>query len=406
MPVRFRPLACLVAALAAALGAVGPASPAASAGESGPALETPAADLEAALDCPDTFDDADHEPVILVHGTFAEPEENWGWNYAAALPERGYDVCTVRLPDRSLGDIQLSSEYVVHAVREMASRSGEKVDVLGHSQGGLQPRWAVKWWPDVRAAVDDLVTLASPHHGTIPADLAWEFGCFDSCMQMSRNSNFVAALNRDDETPGEVSYTSVYSLTDELVQPAAPEATAALDGGVNVLVQELCPGRPAEHAQFAADAAVHAVVMDAFDHPGPFDPERFDPLACAGTWFDGVDGSAFPSLVFGGDGDDRFGGSGFERNEEPELEPYAREGAGDGEDPATASGGGGDGIAPGAGSEGGASVKASVAASQGVTPATGGLPAMAAALGLTAAAAAAAAMSRLRDAQTRGQGKG
>lgn len=48
---------------------------------SGPAFETTPDKLAAALRCPAAFDDADHEPVLLVHGTFTNPGSNWGWNY-------------------------------------------------------------------------------------------------------------------------------------------------------------------------------------------------------------------------------------------------------------------------------------------------------------------------------------
>lgn len=286
------------AAILATILAAVPLSPARATSLQGPALTVPAEQLEAALSCPPVFTDADREPLLLVHGTYTTAEENWGWNYAWVLPERGWDVCTVLLPDRSVGDIQVQAEYVVHAVRRVAEMSGEKVDVMGHSQGGLQPRWAVKWWPDVRASVDDLVTLATPHHGTMPAQGVEVFGrCHPSCWQMAPGSAFLGALNRDDETPGDVSYTSIYSLTDELVQPAFPEATAALDGASNVLMQELCPGRPVEHLQFAADAAVHAVVIDALESDGAFDRARFDIGSCAGTWETGGDQALFMRLL-------------------------------------------------------------------------------------------------------------
>ena len=72
---------------------------------SDPPLDVPAATLAAALHCPATFSHPAHEPVLLVHGTFATDQENWGFNYALVLPKLGYDVCTVTLPKRSLDDI-------------------------------------------------------------------------------------------------------------------------------------------------------------------------------------------------------------------------------------------------------------------------------------------------------------
>ena len=120
---------------------------------------------------------ADREPVILVHGTSVLPQENWGWGFIKTLSERGLMVCTVALPARALGDIQVATQYVVHAIRTVHARTGRPVDLLGHSQGGLEPRWALKWWPDTRAMVDDIVTLGTPHHGTYVANIFSPLPC-------------------------------------------------------------------------------------------------------------------------------------------------------------------------------------------------------------------------------------
>ncbi|MGH9021597.1 MAG: esterase/lipase family protein [Acidimicrobiia bacterium] len=262
-----------------------PASAADSTGSaSGPALSVPDGLLAEALSCPDGLDGLG--PVLLVHGTFATPEENWSWNYQRTLPLSGYAVCTVALPDRALADIQVASEYVVYAVRTMAARTGRQVDIIGHSQGGLEPRWAVRFWPDVRAAVDDLVTIAAPHHGTISADaICAPFGCPPAGLQMRRGSAFLAALNAGDETPGNISYTSVFTRMDELVQPAVPgDETAALDGAVNVAVQDLCPGKVVTHISALFDITTYNVILDALQNPGPADVNRLD-AGCIGFPF-------------------------------------------------------------------------------------------------------------------------
>jgi triacylglycerol lipase len=286
-----------------------------------PPLSVPTSQLAAALSCPARYQSA-REPVLLVHGTATNPEENWGWNYARVLPRQGYDVCTVRLPEEALGDIQVASEYVVYAVRRMSADSGRKVDVLGHSQGGLEPRWALRWWPSLRTKVDDAVSLATPHHGTVVADAASVNGCVPACFQMRRDARFIAALNSVDETPGPVSYTSLYSLTDELVQPAAPRPTSALAGGRTILVQDLCPGRPVDHVGFAYDAAVYDMVIDAFTHPGTASPARFDERACARLAFDGVDEAAVPGFVEVLSNMDLFEESTPFVEEEPAPKPY------------------------------------------------------------------------------------
>jgi triacylglycerol lipase len=289
-----------------------------------PPLSVPERTLAAALSCPSSFSHRAHEPVLLVHGTFTNPEENWSWNYLNALPAAGYDVCTVRLPDRATGDIQVASEYVVHALRSIYDRSGSKVDVLGHSQGGLEPRWALRWWPSLRTKVDDLVTLGAPHHGTTVADAGVVIGGPPAAWQMRTTARFIAALNSGDETPGPVSYTSIYTLTDELVQPVVPNPTAALAGGSNILVQDLCAGRVVDHVGLAYDNAAHDMVIDAFTHPGPADPDRFRGLACFGVAFDGVAPEPlFSTGVQELQSSERFTGA-PNASEEPPLKPYAQ----------------------------------------------------------------------------------
>ena len=285
---------------------------------SGPPLETDEATLRAALDCPATFIDSGREPVLLVHGTFANDEINWSWGYAPSLTAAGYDVCTVELPENGLDDIQVATEYVVFAVREMAARSDRFVDVLGVSQGGLEPRWAIKWWPDVQALIDDLVMLATPNHGTYqqpPGGIP----CFASCYQMGAGSNFLATLNAGDETPGAISYTSIYTMFDELVQP---NTTSMVDGASNILIQDLCALRPVDHALISGDAVGYALAVDAFSHPGPADPVRFDPTTCFQAATPVVDGAAglnatVNELLFG------IPQSGFVTSEPP-LKPYAQ----------------------------------------------------------------------------------
>jgi hypothetical protein len=288
--------------------------------ESSPALETSVAALDKALHCPTAFDDTKNEPVLLVHGTFTDDGYNWNWNYLPALTGLGFDVCTVTLPDHSLSDMQIQAEYVVHAVRRMHAASGDPVDIVGSSQGTLHPRWAVKWWPDVRAIVDDIVQLAAPNHGTIVTALGTSFGrCFASCWQMAQGSNYIAALNADDETPGDISYTSLYTLTDELVQPQLPTSTSHLDGASNIAIQDVCPTRPADHVSLSTgDAVGFALALDAFTHPGAANTSRFDIATCAQPFIPGTN----PADLFTTQGSAAFDGE-YE-DAEPPLKAYTR----------------------------------------------------------------------------------
>jgi len=118
----FHRIVYLVTCLALIAAAAAPTAVAAP--NPGPALTTPRSDLQQALTCNGDLSTAHRKPVLLVHGTFADSEINWNWNYKQALPARGEPACTVDLPNLSAGDIQVSTEYVVYAIRAMARESG------------------------------------------------------------------------------------------------------------------------------------------------------------------------------------------------------------------------------------------------------------------------------------------
>jgi triacylglycerol lipase len=285
-------VACL--ALIAAM-----AAPTASAGPTpGPKLKTPRSELQQALTCSGDLSTAERKPVLLVHGTFADSAINWSWNYKQALPARGEPACTVDLPDLAAGDIQVSTEYVVYAIRTMASESGRKVAIIGHSQGGLEARWALRWWPDLRHKVSDVIMLATPNHGSaFPDGLCTSPGvCAASLYQMRSDSSFLAALNHGRDAIGGVSFTSIVTDDDHvfvLPDQGMLGGHSHLISNVALQDEDLCPDhhfQPAElaHVSLAFDGVAYAVVVDALDHRGPADLSRIDPAACNQATMPGV----------------------------------------------------------------------------------------------------------------------
>lgn len=262
---------------------------------SDPAFVTPQATLDSALHCT-PFEHPDKPPVLLVHGTFATGALQYTLFYLPQLTSLGYDVCFVTYPDRGLGDMQISAEYVVNAIGRVYAATGRKVAMIGHSQGASMPRWAIKFWPSTQQALDDFVLLAGPNHGTTVAfagDLigqlfanlglsALPIGLLpEAVYQFAPNSNFNAAVNAGDETPGEIDYTAVYTRLDELVEPVEPVPTAALDFNqgnpkvTNVLIQDICPLALVDHVTIGTtDPVAFALAVDAISHSGPANVDR------------------------------------------------------------------------------------------------------------------------------------
>jgi hypothetical protein len=139
----------------------------AAAGASGPGLDVPISTLASAIACHGDLASAGPAPVLLVPGTTLTPQVNFSWNYEKVFTAEGRPWCAVTIPGHGMGDIQVAAEYVVYAIRTMAARAGRRVSILGYSQGGMSPRWALKWWPDTRALVDDLVSIDGSNHGTL-----------------------------------------------------------------------------------------------------------------------------------------------------------------------------------------------------------------------------------------------
>ena len=274
----------LVVALLVPLALWSPTAAQATPGTEDPPLRI-AGGVARALSCTAPFDDV-REPVLLIHGLSASPDIDFGWNYRPDLVARGFDVCAITLPAEGYGDITISGEYVVAAVRYMhALAGGRRIDVLGHSLGGLPPRWLARWFPETREMVDDIVTLTSPHHGTTYGWLAW-LGC-PACLQLWPASDLLATLNQGDETPGEVDVTSIWTNDfDDRVLPE-PAASAIFGGGPhlsNVPIQYLCPGRVVTHSGIMADPVVHDLVLDALTGAGPANAARIDVDCTAPPW--------------------------------------------------------------------------------------------------------------------------
>lgn len=296
-------LALVMAAMAGSAPAhAAPAAPAApvqtgegQAGE-GPAFTTTPEARAAALACPSSLAGATVDPVLLVHGTALEADTTYDWNWQPALDADGIPWCTVQLVERGMGDAQDSAEHLVHAIRTMAAESGRRVDIVGHSQGGMVPRWALRWWPDTRDLVDDLVGLAPSNHGSQSADGACAVSCAPAIQQQRSDSAFIGALNAEFETVAGIDYTVIYTTYDGVVTPNADAETGSSslrtgDGArANIAVQDLCPAAVTDHLSIAtSDAPAYALARDALDNDGPAQLDRVDPAVCNELAMPGVD---------------------------------------------------------------------------------------------------------------------
>jgi hypothetical protein len=267
--------------------------------QQGPALAVPEAQLAASLVCTPDVQKATKEPVLLLPATGVNSQDNFAWNYEKALAMQNIPYCTSDQQgeaNSNLGDIQVRGDYVTYAIRRVAAMAGRPIAVAGHSQGGMVMRWSLRFWPDTRPLVADVIGFAGSNHGTTLAGCTG--GCAPANWQQGANANFIKALNSRQETFAGISYTEVYTHNDQVVTPNMDSNGSSSVHGpgqiTNVAVQDVCPADPSEHlAVGTTDPVAWAIFLDAITHDGPADPARIDPSVCSQAFMPGVNPLTF-----------------------------------------------------------------------------------------------------------------
>jgi triacylglycerol lipase len=204
------------------------------------------------------------DPVIIVAGTFSPAFANEP--LAARLRADGYNTFIFELPTLGTQDINLTAQALNTFADGVRAQTGAaKVDLVGHSQGGLVARSYVKHHGGV-SEVDSVVTLGTPNRGTYVANLVNFLGFGDclsvvACQQMSIGSTYLNALNAGDDTIGSVRYTTFRTIYDELVRPV--DNATLFDGAVNVKIQSQCWLRVVGHAGLIIDGTVYSGIRQA-----------------------------------------------------------------------------------------------------------------------------------------------
>jgi triacylglycerol lipase len=142
-------------------------------------------------------------PVVLVHGTLGNMQVSWN-AIAPALERLGYCVFALDYGNgptngvNGVGDIPTSARQLQTFVNVVLNKThSPKVSIVGHSQGGMMPRYYAKFLGGA-AKIDDLVGLSPSSHGTTnPAALPAGPFC-PACAQQAVGSDFLKHLNAGD----------------------------------------------------------------------------------------------------------------------------------------------------------------------------------------------------------------
>jgi len=189
-------------------------------------------------------------------------------NYGASGGSGSYGVY-------ALADIAQSAAQLGAFVDKVLTATGAtQVDIVGHSQGGMMPRYYLKFLGGA-AKVHTLVGLAPSNHGTTLdglTSLASSFpganqfagsGC-GSCPEQEAGSAFLDNLNADGDTVPGVHYTVIESRYDEVV---TPYTSAFLSGPdvTNITLQDQCVLDLGEHLSMPYDHIADTDVLNALD---------------------------------------------------------------------------------------------------------------------------------------------
>ena len=208
-------------------------------------------------------------PVLLVPGYGGRVESLDP--LAAALRTAGRDVRVVPRRGDGTGDLDAEAEHVAEVAEQTLAQTGApSVDVVGYSAGGVVARlWVRDHGGDRRAR--RVLTLGSPHHGTGQAALGRELagGCPTACEQLVPDSDLLRRLNAGDETPDGPLWATVRSRDDQVVTPVD---SAALDGALNILVQDVCPGAAVSHGELPSTPVTLAALDTVLGIDPPKDP--------------------------------------------------------------------------------------------------------------------------------------
>ncbi|MEU9522383.1 alpha/beta fold hydrolase [Streptomyces sp. NPDC048224] len=231
-------------------------------------------------------------PVVLVHGTFGNSVDNW-LGLAPYLRNRGYCVFSLdygQLPGvplfHGLGPVEKSAEQLAAYVGKVLTATGAtETDLVGHSQGGMMPRYYLRFLGGADK-VNALVGIAPSNHGTTLSGLTRLLPYFPGAEDLLNEhtpaladqvvgSDVLTRLNEGGDTVPGVRYTVLASRYDEVVTPYRSQFLSG-PGVRNVLLQDLCPLDLSEHLAIGLldRIAFHEVV-------NALDPAHATPTTCA-----------------------------------------------------------------------------------------------------------------------------
>ncbi|KZV90583.1 alpha/beta-hydrolase [Exidia glandulosa HHB12029] len=228
---------------------------------------------------------SDKNPVVMLHGLSANHEVDLnvlqqdmnalGW----CTYGKTYGAHTLVPWVGGVKEMRDSAKEVADFIREVNQKTGKKVDLVGHSEGGVMTIYVPMSQPGIADIVERAVALGPAVHGAqyFGFTSLWYFGgdatrsfvgtvlstlgcaaCDDLATDGKVYDDFQAKLGSISQ-PG-VKTTVLMSRSDTLV---APETSIIDEAGVrNIYVQDYCAEDKVGHAGLAWDRNVWTIIKN------------------------------------------------------------------------------------------------------------------------------------------------
>ncbi|MVU83125.1 alpha/beta hydrolase [Nocardia sp. ET3-3] len=191
------------------------------------------------------------DPVLLIGGIAAD--EGRLESFRIWLTGQGYTAFSMVLSGNPTGTAAIpeSAQALAGKVAEIRGQTGAaRVDLVGHSMGGLAQRYYVKFLGGFDT-VGTYVDYGTPEQGD---DLASVCALVSpGCRDLVPGSDFLTRLNADPAVPPGLAAYHFYS------ESAGAEKNS-LPGAVNIGIQSFCPGRTVSHGEEPIDGALRQLI--------------------------------------------------------------------------------------------------------------------------------------------------
>ncbi len=226
-------------------------------------------------------------PVVLLHGTFSNMGQNFSY-LAPKLTQAGYCIYALNYGANQYSQgtggqvnglapvADSATQLGVFVDRVLAATGASKVDIVGHSQGGMMPRWYMHILGGY-SKVHTLVGIAPDNHGSDlngfnnyanmlgqQAKDALVSSWAPSLTDQQVGSTFINQLNASGDTVPGPNYTVISSKNDTVATPYTAQALVGPQA-TNIVIQDQCSSVYSDHVSMIMNPMVARNMLNALD---------------------------------------------------------------------------------------------------------------------------------------------